>query len=262
MKNPIPALLLTLFFMACSPESNNPEEKIANQLEVVLQASSLNLEVDEIAVVAVNSQSPLNEVKWLWEDGSRSYAAYDGESLTNEIELYFNFPFPGNYPVALEFKGIDGQVVKKELSFKVVPGNNVQITGIEVKHFYDMGASWDPEAAEGERLADLIFALEKIQQTGFTEEKYNKKTWFISEVHENESSLTWDLSGKELYLNPVMGFYFGLADVDEGNIQQNLLLNQISYVVELQSRISDRPEMVELIDEAVGLHVIFHLNWP
>ena len=262
MKNLFLAALLIISITSCSSEPNSPTEEKPTKFEVALSPSSLNLQVDESAVVGINSQSPLNEIKWVWDGGNKSHSAYYGESLAEDIELYFGFPFPGNYPVALEFTGVDGQVVKKQLNFKVVPGNTVQITAIEVKSFYKMGEAWDPEAPEAERLADLIFALEKPQQTGFTEERYSKKTWFISDIHQNESSLSWNLSEKQLFLNPMMGFHFGMGDIDEGNMHENLLLNQLSYFIELKNEISNRPETIELIDEEVDLHVTFHLTWP
>lgn len=73
---------------------------------------------------------------------------------------------------------------------------------------------------------------------------------------------SWDLSEKNLYVNPVFGFDFGLGDVDEGGMSQNLMLDRLSYKIELRDKIDARPETVALIDESVDLHVIFYLEWP
>lgn len=262
MKKILSAVLLTFLLASCSSDPGSPTEETPVKFEVDLTPSSLSLDVDETAVVSFKSDTPLSEVKWVRENSSKAYSAFDGKTIEENIQLYFQFPFPGTYPVVLEFKDLNGKILQKELSFEVVPGNTVQITGIEVVNFYDKGNSWDPEASGEDQLADLIFGLEKPHQVGFVKNDYRTSTWFISEVHENESSLSWDLSAEDLYVNPMFGFDFGLGDVDGGGMSQNLMLDRLSYKIELRDKIEARPETVELIDEAVDLHIIFHLGWP
>ena len=262
MKKILSAVLLTILMVSCSSDPNSPTEETPIKFEVDLTPSSLNLSVDETAVVSFTSDTPLSEVKWVRENSSTAYSAYDGKTIEQDIQLYFQFPFPGTYPVVLEFKDLNGKVLKKELSFEVIPGNTVQITKIEILNFYDKGNAWDKEATGEDQLADLIFGLEKAHHVGFVKDELRTSTWFISEVHENENSLSWDLSTEDLYVNPVFGFDFGLGDVDGGGMSQNLLLDRPSYKIELRDKIENRPETVELIDEAVNLHIIFHLEWP
>lgn len=263
MKRLLSAVLLTFLFTSCSSDPNSPIEENPTKFEVALTPSSLHLEVDETAVVEIKSSSALSEVKWIKEGGnSRAHSAFDGEKLQEGLKLYFQFSFPGTHNVLLEFKDTNNKITTEELAFEVVPGNTLQITGIEVKSFYDMGKAWDPEATGEAQLADLVFALEKAQQVGFVEDELRTGAWFLSDVHENESSLSWELLGEQLYLNPIFGFYFSLGDVDEGGMGQNLLLDQPSYKIELRDKVTARPETISLIDEEVNLHVIFHLNWP
>lgn len=262
MKKFLTVVFLSTLFSACSSEPNSPTEVTPVKFEVALEASSLLLDVDETAVVTFQSDSPISEVKWVRENSNRAYSAFDGKALEKDIRLYFQFAYPGTYPVLLEFKDLNGKILQKKLTFEVIPGNAVQITEIEIKSFYDMGNSWDPEAAGEDQLADLIFALEKPHHVGFVEDKLQTTGWFISEVHENESSLSWDLTGQDLYLNPLFGFDFGLGDVDEGGMHQNLMLDRLSYKMELRDKISERPATVSLIDESVNLQVDFHLKWP
>lgn len=262
MKKIFSVVLLTFLLASCSPEPNSPTEETSVNFEVDLIPSSLSLDVDETAVVSFKTDTPLSEIKWVRENSSRAYSAFDGKSLEQGIQLYFQFPFPGTYPVILEFKDLNGKVLKKELSFEVAPGNTVKIMSIEIINFYDQGNTWDPEATGEDRLADLIFGLEKLHQAGFVKNELRTATWFISEVHENESSLSWDLTEEDLYVNPVFGFHFSLADVDGGGMSQNLLLDRLSYKIELRDKIEARPETVELVDETVDLHVVFHLDWP
>ncbi|WP_324721015.1 membrane lipoprotein lipid attachment site-containing protein [Salinimicrobium sp. HB62] len=262
MKKIFSAILLTILLASCSSESNSPNKETPVKFEVDLTPSSLSPDVDETAVVSFATDTPLSEIKWVRENSSRAYSAFDGRTLEQDIQLYFQFPFPGTQPVILEFKDLNGKVLKKELTFEVIPGNTVQITRIELIKFYDRGNAWDSEATGKDQLADLIFALEKVHQTGFVKNELRTAIWFISETHENESSLSWDLTQEDLYINPVYGFDFSLGDVDDDGMSQNLLLDRLSYKVELRDRIEARPETVELIDEAVDLHVVFHLNWP
>ena len=262
MKKIFSAVMLTFLLASCSSDPNSPNEETPVKFEVELTPSSLLLDVDETAVVSFESDTPLSEVTWVRENSSTSYSASDGETIEENIQLYFQFSFPGTYPVHLEFKDLNGKVLEKELSFEVVPGNTVKISAIEVVNFYDQGNAWDPETAGEDQLADLIFALEKAHQQGFIKDELRKTIWFISEVHENESSLSWDLSAEDLYINPIFGFDFSLGDVDEGGMSQNLLVDRFSYKIELREKMETRPETVELIDEAVDLHIIFHLEWP
>lgn len=262
MRNVIAAVLVIALFTACSAEVNSPTEERPGVFEIFLNPSSLNLAVDETAIVDVDSEAPLREVKWKWEGGERAHQAMSGSSLDKNLKLYFQFPFPGNHPVLLEFTDLDGKLSSKQLNFNVSRGNTVQITKIEVQSFYDMGNVWDPEAGEQNALADLIFILLKQQHTGFVSNTYSSGSWYVSEVHENESSLSWDLTEKQLFLDPHAGFSFGLEDRDESNMGQNLLLNHHSYSINLTDKIEARPETVTLIDEEVDLHVTFHLDWP
>ena len=263
MKKFLLAVFTTVLFASCSSSSpNNPTEETPTNFEVALNPSSLSLAVDETAVVSVESQSALTEVKWVWEGGSKSLSANDGEKLNGGINLYFQFAFPGAYPINLEFKDTNGKIVTKELNFQVDRGNTVQITGVEVLNFYDMGKEWDPEATGDEKLADVLWTLEKPQHVGFTKDEMRQGLWYISEVHKNESSLTWDLSGKQLFINPLFSFEFGLADEDEEGWAQNLMIDQLSYRIDLRDKMNEKPATVSLIDEQVDLHIIFHLDWP
>ena len=262
MKKIFSAVLLTFLFASCSSDPNSPTEETPVKFEVDLNPSTLSPDVDETAVVSFNSDTPLSEVKWVRENSSTSYSAFDGKSIEQNIQLYFQFPFPGTYPVILEFKDLNGKVLQKELSFEVTPGNTVQITRIEVVDFHNKGNAWDPEATGEDQLADLLVGLEKVHQAGFVKNELRTWTWFISEVHENESSLSWDLSGEDLYVNPVFGFDFGLGDVDGGGMSENLMLDRLSYKIELRDKLEARPETVPLIDESVDLHIVFHLKWP
>lgn len=262
MKKYLSWISMILIISSCTPESD-PIEIEKKSIKVDLHASSLTLEVDEMATVTIDSDTPLKEVAWIAEDFTKTRTAMTGESLPADMELFFQFPNPGIYLIPLKFTGTNGETVRKQLQFEVIRGNTVQITGINVNNFFGKGESWDPEFSEDDpqRLADLILALEKIHQTDFTKKEYSKGTWYISEVHENESSLSWDLSEEQLFLNPLFGFHLGLGDVDEGNIGQNLLVNLPSYFIDLRIEMENKPESVSLIDESVDLDITIFLDW-
>lgn len=262
MKNLFPAILLFVILAACSSTSNDSMKETPTQFDVNLKPSSLTLDVDETAVVKVESENSLSEVKWVRENGSVSISAFDGEKLDTGLQLYFQFPFPGTFPVNLEFKDSNGKTISEKLTFEVLAGNTVQITKIEVLSFYDMGKEWDPEATGEEKLADIVWALEKPRQVGFSKDELRTGNWFVSEVHTNESSLTWDLENQNLYFNPMFMPDFGLADVDEGGLGQNLLLDRPSYKIDLRNMLAEKPASFTLIDEKVDLHIVFSLKWP
>lgn len=263
MKRPFLALCLVILFSSCSPESSPATEEIPEALNVEVNASTLSPNVDEMLSVQVETNIPLEEIMWIREGITRSYSTL-GNGQINNPELYFQFPEPGRYPVELEFRGTNGAIVKKQLSFDVQRGNTVQISKLEINNYYDKGNTWDPEFDQNDenRLADLIFSLEKPQHFSIIKKELSLSTWFVSDIHKNESSFTWDLTNEQLFLNPLYTFYFGLADADEDNVMQNIMLDYPSRPVDLRPYIENKPASIVFEVPSIGLAVTFHLDWP
>lgn len=263
--NKLYSIFCLLFLsISCSPESDPAPKETPTSLNVQLSPSTLTPQVDEMAVVEVESDNPLREVKWIGEGFTQSISAFDSGSLGSSLEVYFQFPRLGIFPVNLELTGTNGKVVQKQVTFDVRRGNSVQITGIEVHNFYNKGKTWDPEFAQDNpgRLADLVFGLEKRMGVSFGKPQSFNGTWHISEIHENESSFTWDLSEENLYLDPRAPFHFGLADADEGNIGQDLMLEYPSGAIDLRPNMEEKPASLNLDVESTGLKVTFYIDWP
>lgn len=264
MKKLLSTLCFVLFLTSCSTESVTIPEVTPESLDVKLTPSSLSLGVDEMAVVEVESSGSLQEVVWKGEGVTRSISAFELQGLGSNLELFFQFPRVGSYPVNLEFTDVHGVTLQKQLVFNVQRGNTVQITKIEVHNYLDKGNSWDPEFSDEnpERLADIVLALEKTMSFNFSKKEFSTGSWFISEVHKNESSFTWELMTEKLYVNPLNSFHFGLADEDEGGMAQNLMLDYPTRFVDLRPYMEERPASIDFNVESIGLEVTFHLDWP
>lgn len=262
-------LFLSFFslFSSCSPESTSETDEPEKEktFEVDLITDSYQLEVDKMAVITVDSELPLYEVSQIWEDGERSLSAGNpGENLLSDLKLYFRFSGTGTKNIHLEFTSVDGITVTKDLEFQVSRGQTVRIMKVVVNSFYNIDETWDPEFAETdeERLADVVFAFEKLQHFNFTKNELSMGGFHLSDVRENQEDLVWDLSGQELYLDPLNQLNFGLADVDDGNLAQNLLLDYPSKNIRLRDYLDTRPESISLTDETIDLDVTIYLEWP
>lgn len=255
---------LTGIFFSCSPESSEdaPEEKM---FQVNFSGSNFQLGVDEMAVLSIDSEKPLTEMRHILEAGHRSLLpGYPGGSLPSDQKLYFKFADPGTKHIELEFTSTDGITVAKELKFEVSRGNTVQITGIKVNSFYNFDGSWDPEYPDDneERLADVVFVLEKLKHNNFVSDRHFMGRWYTSEVRENQKNLTWDLSEEELYVDSKHLISIGLADQDNGQLSEDLLRLPVLKDLRLMAYESTRPEQINLIDEELELDVTFFLDWP
>ena len=266
LKNILLLLPFSLLILSCEADSPDKEpEKPEEKLEVNLSVPSHQLGVDEMAVIEFSSNKPLVEVRDVWETGHRSYSmTMPGESLPDDLKLYFKYPDPGAKKVHLEFTSLDGITVAKELNFEVSRGNTVQIIGIEVHSFRNMDGTWDPEYGEDDedRLADVGFVLEKLRHSNFVSEEHFMGRWYQSDVRKNQQDLYWDLSEEELYVDSRHLVQIGLADEDNGQLAEDLFPMPVLLDFRLMQYEESRPEQVNLISEELEVNLTFYLDWP
>lgn len=263
MKKSLLLLSLILILFSCSSETSETIDKGEIQsFDVQLDATTLNPEVDELVTIQVQSDQPLKEFSWISENVVRTHSGM-GSDLDPDFPLYFQFASTGPKEVNLSFTSTSNKVTTKKLNFDVKKGNTVQIIGFRINSFWKIGDSWDPEFSEDneERLADIALGFSKLMLFNFTQTEKSFGVWYISPVHNNESSLEWDLESENLHLNPDRPLGFGISDDDGGNISQNLLIDRIYLDVDLSQYKEAQPSSIDFSNAEEEIDITIFLNW-
>ncbi|MEL0651636.1 hypothetical protein V6246_09395 [Algibacter sp. TI.3.09] len=122
---------------------------------------------------------------------------------------------------------MEDEEVIKTMTVSITRGNTIRITSVKIISFSNINNTWDSEFSDSDtnRLADVFFNLRK-QKPDSKQGGLSFQNWFKSEVKENQGDLTWDLSSKNLYLNPEFALQFSMAD-DDGGVAQDIMLGPL-----------------------------------
>lgn len=260
-------ITIALLNFSCSSDSNNSNEEdiTENLLEIDIEISGNQFEVDKPISFNIISNQNINEVCVSFDnwDNFSCLAALDDSGLGFSKTIYTSFDQLGLKTINTRITNLDNEIEEETFQIEIIKGSSVKINRINLISFSNINGTWDPEFSGNDALADLKFALVKTYiTTSFDTMEFDSKTWYISDVLMNQGNLTWDLSQEELYIDPNLNFGFGLGDNDGGGIGQDLLLGppfEITY--SLQDFINEQPNSATLIKEDIDLEVEFELVW-
>lgn len=263
--------LFTLVF-ACSDTIENEE------FSIEIEFLNDKLEVDQ--PVSFTLKSNQNIISY--SVSSNSYAANDSgdnnitfsnsvvksnqSNYGKTVDIIVSFGKIGKNSIYLSVQNERNEILKKEFQVEVSKGTSVKIKSLKIISFKKINETWDPEYSNNDinRLADLKFSLEKthIGISLFNEILYGNSIWYISEVLENQGNLNWDLSNKNLNINPNFKMTFSLGDVDSNGFTEDLLLGPpFSVDFSFKDYIQDKPNIVILKKDEIDLEVEFELEW-
>tara|TARA_R100000935_G_C2800896_1_gene150415 strand:+ start:67 stop:870 length:804 start_codon:yes stop_codon:yes gene_type:complete len=257
--------VLTLCF-SCSPDSADEQlPEIEKKFDVNLTPSVTEITVDLPFEVKVQANEAIYEITRIFENGSQSITAgMPGTPLDeHKLNLHFQFGNLGKEEVKLEFTSVSGEKTTKILNFDVTRGNAVKLIGFRINSFYNMNGSWDEEytGEDPNRLADIIFSLNKLKNFHFSNATVDMRLWYLSPIYPNLQQLEWDLSQQELYISDRSTIEFGIGDDDGNGIGQDLARNSQELIIRLNDYRNTKPTEINLSNEEYGYDVSFILEW-
>ena len=257
--------MLTLCF-SCSPDTANEQlPEIEKNFSVNLLLSISEITVDMPFEIKVQSNEAIYDITRISENSNQSItAAMPNTGLDEQyLTLQFQFGYLRNEEVKLEFTSISGKRTTKTLNFNVTRGNAAKVIGFRINSFYNMNGTWDEEYAEDDpnRLADIIFALRKLKNIHFSNSTPAMRHWYLSPIYPNQQQLEWDLSQEELYISDRSMIEFGIEDVDENGIGQDLARSSRELFIRLNDYRDTKPTEINLSNEEYGYDVTFQLEW-
>lgn len=253
--------LLPLLLCMCGSPDNN--QGSVSTFSMAITPSATTVAIDEPFTITVTSNETM---RWMavTKDGSDP-VNFSGSDFSTSKVFYFTFDTLGSKTINIKVKNEKNEAVLKTVTITVTRGNAIKITGLQVKSFYNINNTWDPEYATTDinRLADVLFVLVKQQQSNpFYSEYYNNGSWCRSTIEENQGDLTWDLSSANLYINPNSSLQFGLSDMD-GQLGQDLLMGPPdTKTIRFSSFIATKPSTITYSFPEVNLEFTVTVEWP
>jgi hypothetical protein len=188
--------LLPLLFCMCTSSDDTTNQ---STFSTAIAPSKTTVTIDKPFTVTVTSKETM---KWMvvTKDGSDP-VDFSGSNFGTSKELYFNFETLGTKTINIKVKNEKEEETTTTVLVTVTRGNAIKITGLQVKSFYNINTTWNPEYAVTEinRVADVSFGLVKQQQTNpFSSDYFSNSSCCRSTVKENHGDLTWDLSSLNL----------------------------------------------------------------
>jgi hypothetical protein len=245
----------------CSSPSNNQGN--ISTFSMAITPSATTVAIDEPFTITVTSSETM---KWMavTTDGTDP-VNFSGSDYGTSKVFYFTFDTLGSRIINIKVKNEKNEVVLKTITITVTRGNAIKITGLQVKSFYNINNTWDPEYAPTDinRLADVFFVLVKHQQSNpFQIGYFYNNSWCRSTVKENQGDLTWDLSSSNLYINPKASLLFGLGDKD-GQLGQDLLMGPPdTKTISFSSYIATKPNTITYSFPEINLEFTVTVEWP
>jgi hypothetical protein len=146
-----------------------------------------------------------------------------------------------------------------------VRNNTLRIKAVQIVSFKNINQTWDPEFANSdpERLADLIFAFTKNRFVGLTQMGYRYDLWHKSTIIQNQGTMSWDLTGANLYMNPTKILKFSLADYD-GLLQLESLIGDpgsSTKDIDFSPYMVSKPSAITFTYPDINLQFIVSVYW-
>ncbi|WGH75912.1 hypothetical protein P8625_01735 [Tenacibaculum tangerinum] len=258
-------LILPFLLLACSSDEDPITEPQEDSLAIELVTSKALVAIDEVVSFQVKANKPFSSITYSTDNFTtfKTVSKSLGDSFGTSLPLYVNTANIGVISYSIRVEDDAGKKASSTISFTIEKGNAVHLKEVLVNSFYDKDNTWDTEFSNTDpnRLADVFFFLQK-PQIGILSGQLQQRPWFESSVKENQGDLTWNLSQKELYVNPNATVEFALADDDGGGIGQDLLLGPpYGREIDLSLHRNTKPSNITLEDISINLNVDFGLEW-
>lgn len=241
-------ILITLLGISCSSDEDKIIETKPSFI-IDVTTNNTSVAVDQNIKVTITSEEDLIGIGLSGDNFVTSYFRYPGSVIGKTITLNYRFTDIGEK--TLYFQGVkeDNILSKiKSITFNISKGTSVKILSLKINKFDRINTSWDPEYSNTDpnRLADVGFAITKLDFYSPFESTLNQKIWYKSEVKENQGDLTWDLSNLNLYLNPDNNFNFSIVDIDTYPLGQDLMKTSLPVQFSLASYKQTKPKTITL----------------
>lgn len=254
--------LLPFIFITCTSSEDDDENINQSNFSVDYQISTSNVLIDETFSINFTSNVPMTNIQTS-TDNFISYKVCNVNNLLTK-EIYFNYDTPGLKTFQVRVINSNNENVTKTFSIQVNRGNAVKINGLQVTTFNNINQTWDPEFSNTDpnRLADLQFSFVKFKLSGICSTNGINDLWFLSNTIQNQGTMSWDLSSANLYCDPNRNIGFGLIDVDNGNIVQDLIGSLPSKTFSFSSYTATKPNVITFNYPDVNLSFNVSLDWP
>lgn len=242
----------------CSSDSENS----TSNFSINLTPSVNNVVVDQAFTITVSATEEIKEL-WVSTDNFATSVSTDGQLGTSYV-LNFNFDTLGQKTIGVRARNQNNVVSEKQVVITITRGNAIKINGLQVVSFLGINTTYDPEfpATNPNHLADLRFGLSKIKLGNPLFNIYSPTYWYLSEIIENQGSMTWDCSNANLYLNPNATLKFGLADIDNGIAGADLLYGPPDYrEISFTNYLVTKPTTITYVFPEINLEFKIFVEW-
>ncbi|MEM0542325.1 hypothetical protein WFZ85_06830 [Flavobacterium sp. j3] len=260
MKNTIYILILSLLMTNCSSESNDNEN--SNPFSINLTPSVTSVVVDQAFTISISATEEIKEL-WVSTDNFAT-GGYAQRQFGTSYILNFNFDTLGQKTISVRAKNQNNVVSEKQVVISVSRGNALKINGVQVISFYGINTTYDSEfpATNPNHLADLRFGLSKNKLGNPLDNIYSPTYWYLSNVIDNQGSMTWDCSNDNLYLNPNAPLKFGLVDIDNGIAGADLLNGPPDYrEISFTNYLVTKPTTITYTFPEINLEFKVFVEW-
>lgn len=254
-------ITLSLLFSACSSSDDSNEPNDNNSTFTIELSGNSTAFIDEVIEVTVLSNETMKSLEFSFDNFETSSTSFS--DLEKTTTRYFSLDKLGANTIYFKAKNNEDEEVIETMTISTTRGNAIQITSVKVISFSNMDNTWDSEFSDSDanRLADVFFNLRKPKPDS-KQGGLSFQNWFKSEIKENQGDLTWDVSSKNLYLNPEFALQFSMADDDSGVVQDIMLGPPFEREVTFQDYIATKPNIVTLKVDEIDLEIEFTVGWP
>ncbi|WP_299118274.1 hypothetical protein [uncultured Tenacibaculum sp.] len=253
------SLFLLMLFLSCSKE-----EQIEEELSMEVEFLTQKFEVDQ--AITLNIKSNQDIFRFGISKDHEGFYYLSLENYGKSVDITFSLDKIGRNTIEIFIESKQKEVLKKSIDLDVKKGNSVKIKSLRMVSFPKMNEVWDAEYSNTDinRLADLQFRLKKNHiATSFNKEiLFGLKKWHVSDILFNQGNLTWELSNKNINIDPNLKTKFRFGDVDEdGSII--ILYKCFPDCIEfsLKEYIKDKPKKIILKRDDIDLEIELELEW-
>lgn len=260
-------ILITLC-LACSSSDDGGTDPNTSTFDATIAQSATTIGIDQIVTLTANANETINEISFS-TDGGTTFPSSFGSSFGMTANLYFDFETVGTKNIIFRLKNSAGDIVDKPIIINVERGSAVQITGVRLNSFFNIGQIWDSEFGNNDpnRLADVYFALLKRRLNVFTGERgglSSNSIWYRSETRTNETNLNWDLQSENININlEQLTPYIAFVDDDgEGNLAGDLMLGPpFERLIPISDYLNSQPSSIIIEETDINLYYELGIDW-